>query len=162
MEDDHTDEATDGGTTGGGVPATEPPRPPEDDGDVGGGSAYSTSDSSGIAVGGVWIPKDHGRPLRPEDESICRPRQIDSKELLEEWKERTAASSAYRRDREQIKDARGAAAALANASSPDSSLSLSVSTDATSPMSKARERHKRSHNAVQAVAEQILRTIQQE
>jgi hypothetical protein len=74
-----------------------------------------------------------------------------------------AASSANRGDRQQTKDARGAAAAIAaNASSPDSSLSLSVSTDATSPMSRARERNKRNRDMVQATAEHMLRTIQKQ
>jgi hypothetical protein len=54
-------------------------------------------------------------------------------------------------------------AALANASSPDSSLSLSVSSDATSSTSKARERNKRNRKAVQSMAEQLLgRTIQEQ
>jgi hypothetical protein len=80
-------------------------------------SGYSTSDSSGMVVDGVWFSKDRGMPARPEDESICRPRQYNPQEM-EERRERTAASSAYRRDHEQSKDVRGATgAALANAPS---------------------------------------------
>jgi Plant transposon protein len=150
-------EATNGGTDGATDGPTAAGKPPEGMDEE---SGYSTSDSSGVVVGGVWHLKDGGMPARPEDEAICHPRQYNPQEL-EEWKERMAASSAHRRDREKIKDARGATTALASASSPDSSLSLSVSTDATSSTSsKARERNKRNRNAVQETAEHMLRTIQ--